>query len=367
MTQVDTKAKADIDASSKKAMKIGFLVNDIRTEEAGYTTIRLAKEAVGMGHEAWLLGLGDLQYDPDETISALGRTVPKKRYTTGESFLADLQGKKAVTRRLALEELDILMLRNDPSSDAIARPWATTVGIEFARLAMRHGVVVVNDPNGLAKAGSKMYFQLFPEEVRPRTLISRDREAIKDFVQGEGGMAVLKPLRGSGGASVFLVRRDDIPNLNQMIDAVSRDGYVIVQEYLPAAAQGDMRLFVMNGRPLRVKGRYAAFRRVRTGGDMRSNIHAGGKIQKADVDENALRIAEIVRPKLVQDGMFLVGLDIVGDKLMEINVFSPGGLGSAQRFTKINFNKYVIAALERKVNYMKYYGRNFNNAEMCTL
>ncbi len=103
---------------------------------------------------------------------------------------------------------------------------------------------------------------------------------------------------------------------------------------MPAAEQGDMRLFVMNGRPLRVKGKYAAFRRVRSGGDMRSNIHAGGIKAAAEIDHTALHIAEIVRPKLVQDGMFLVGLDIVGDKLMEINVFSPGGLGSAQQFEK---------------------------------
>ncbi len=138
-----------------------------------------------------------------------------------------------------------------------------------------------------------------------------------------------------------------------MIDAVSRDGFVIAQEYLPAAEAGDMRLFVMNGRPLQVKGKYAAFRRTRSGGDMRSNIHAGGKLAEAAVDQTALHIAEIVRPKLVQDGMFLVGLDIVGDKLMEINVFSPGGLGSAQKFTKINFSKYVINALERKAKYME--------------
>ena len=107
-----------------------------------------------------------------------------------------------------------------------------------------------------------------------------------------------------------------------------------------------MRLFVMNGRPLQVKGKYAAFRRTRSEGDMRSNIHAGGKLAEATVDQTALHIAEIVRPKLVQDGMFLVGLDIVGDKLMEINVFSPGGLGSAQKFTKINFTRYVINALQ---------------------
>ncbi len=166
---------------------------------------------------------------------------------------------------------------------------------------------------------------------------------------------------------MFLVRKEDVPNLNQMIDAVSRDGFVIAQEYLPAAEQGDMRLFVMNGRPLRVGRKYAAFRRVRSGGDMRSNIHAGGTKAAAEIDATALHIAEIVRPKLVQDGMFLVGLDIVGDKLMEINVFSPGGLGSAQQFEKTNFSTHVIEAIERKVQYMHHYGRNFDNVDMCTL
>ena len=247
------------------------------------------------------------------------------------------------------------------------RAWAQSVGINFGRVAMRHGVIVLNDPNGLAKAMNKMYFQLFPEEVRPRTLITIDRGEIKAFAREQGGPIVLKPLQGSGGRGVFLVRPEDIPNINQMIEAVSRDGYVIAQEYLPAAAEGDMRLFLMNGLPLRYKGKYAAFRRVRSGGDMRSNIHAGGKLQAAEVTDTALRIAEMVRPKLVQDGMFLVGLDIVGNKLMEINVFSPGGLGSAQKFEKVNFTHGVVSALERKVQYMQFYRRNFDNTELATL
>jgi len=100
---------------------------------------------------------------------------------------------------------------------------------------------------------------------------------------------------------------------------------------------------------------------------MRSNIHAGGHLAAAEIGTGDLQIAEIVRPKIVQDGMFLVGLDIVGDKLMEINVFSPGGLGSAQKFTKVNFCKFVLGALERKVQYMDYYVRQFDNIDMCTL
>jgi glutathione synthase len=347
-------------------MKIGFVVNDVMTEEASYTTTRLGCEAVNQGHEVFVLGVGDLAYDTDEHIRARARTVPQKKYKSHETYLKDLHSAKAAKIRVTVDDLDVLMLRNVPSDDYLKRPWASALAAEFGRVAMRRGVIVVNDPNGLAKASSKMYFQLFPESVRPRTLITRDREELKAFAKAEG-RCVLKPLQGSGGASVFLVQENDIPNLNQMIDAVSRDGFVIAQEYLPEAEKGDTRLFVMNGRPLQVRGKYAAFRRVRSGGDMRSNIHAGGKLAPAEIDGAALKIAEIVRPKLVQDGMFLVGLDIVGDKLMEINVFSPGGLGSAQKFTKINFNKYVIGALERKVEYMGYYGRNFDNVDMCTL
>jgi glutathione synthase len=347
-------------------MKVGFIVNDIRTEEAGYTTTRLSMEAINQGHEAWVMGVGDLAYDQDENIRARARMVPKSRYKSQETYIADLKGMRSVRERITLDELDVLMMRNVPSDDYMVRPWAAGIAIEFGRILMRHGVIVVNDPNGLAKAASKMYFQMFPEEVRPRTLITRDREEIKAFAREEEAI-VLKPVMGSGGASVFLVRKEDFPNINQMIDAVSRDGYVIAQEYLPAAHEGDTRLFMMNGRPLQVKGKYCAFRRTRTGEDMRSNIHAGGKLREAEITDEMLRIAEVVRPKLVQDGMFLVGLDIVGDKLMEINVFSPGGLGSAQKFTKINFSRYVIKALERKVDYMQFYGRNFDNVDMCTL
>ena len=348
-------------------MRIGFMVNDILTEEPGYTTTRLGMAAVNRGHEVWVMGAGDFAYDVDEKIRARAKSVPKKTYKSSEVYLKDLQGKKAELGRITVDDLDVLMLRNDPSTDTGLRAWAQSSGIIFGRAAMRHGVIVLNDPNGLAKASNKMYFQLFPEQVRPRTIITRDREEIKRFAKEEGGNIVLKPLQGSGGTAVFLVRKDDLANLNQMVEAVTRDGYVIAQEYLPAAIEGDTRLFLMNGMPLRYQGKYAAFKRVRTGEDMRSNIHAGGKLLQAELTDIHFKIAEIVRPKLVQDGMFLVGLDIAGDKLMEINVFSPGGLGSAQKFEKVNFCHSVIQALERKVEYMTYYKRKCDNVEMSTL
>ena len=348
-------------------MRIGFVVNDVFTEQAGYTTTRLGMWAVNRGHEVWMIGLGDFAYDPDENIRARAYSVPRKTYKTTETYLKALQSKTRTVERITVDELDILMLRSDPANETGTRSWAANAGIIFGRIAMRHGVIVLNDPNGLSKALNKTYFQMFPEEVRPQTMITRDLGDIRHFAKEHGGHIVLKPLQGSGGSGVFLLRPEDKSNLNQIVEALQRDGYIIAQEYLPAAEEGDIRLFMMNGRPLRYKGRYAAFRRVRTGDDIRSNVHAGGRLRPAEITHQQLHLAEIVRPKIVQDGMFLVGLDIVGDKLMEINVFSPGGLGSAQKFEKVNFSLAVIDALERKVQYMQFYQRNFDNDEMATL
>ena len=348
-------------------MRIGIVVNDITTEQSGYTSIRMAMWATNRGHEVWFIGLGDFAYDPAENISARAKKVARTNYKSTATYLSALQGKQAIKERITVDDLDVLLLRSNPADEVGKRPWAADAGIIFGRLAMRHGVIVLNDPNGLGKAVNKTYFQMFPEEVRPQTLITRDRDEIKQFVDDQGGRAVLKPLEGSGGTGVFLLHSEERGNLNQIIDSLLRDGYIIAQEYLPAAVDGDTRLFMMNGHPLRYRGKYAAFRRVRAGDDIRSNIHAGGTLKQAVITDTQLQLAEMVRPKLVQDGMFLVGLDIVGDKLMEINVFSPGGFGSAQKFEKVNFSHALIDALEKKVEYMRYYRKNFDNVEMATL
>lgn len=348
-------------------MKIGFVVNDVATEKAGYTTTRLAMTAVNLGHESYLLGVGDFIYVPDGAIHANAKSVTGSDYESSEDFLKEIQSPENETAKISVDELDVLLLRNDPSEDAAERAWAQTSGILFGQLAAQRGVIVLNDPENLANAQNKTYFQHFPEEVRPKTCISRDLNVIKSFIGEQKHKVVIKPLQGSGGQSVFLINEDEKANLNQMIEAVIRDGYCIVQEYLPAAVDGDVRLFVMNGRALRHEGEYAAFRRVNRTGDARSNMHAGGESVKAEVTDQMLDLVEMVRPKLVRDGMFLVGLDIVKDKLMEINVFSPGGLGSSQQHTGVDFSVVLIHDLERKVKYRKYYGMQIRNVDVATL
>jgi glutathione synthase len=266
-----------------------------------------------------------------------------------------------------VSDIDVLFLRNDPSLDVAERPWATHVGAMFGRLAADRGVIVLNDPHGLAHAQNKLYFQDFPKAVRPETLISKSIDEIRAFIDQHPMGAILKPLQGSGGKHVFKIGSTDEANLNQIFEAVSGEGYLIAQGYLPAATEGDIRLFLMNGRPLERDGVYAAMRRVPAKGEVRSNIHASGTAVAVEITPEILEIAEIVRPKLIEDGMFLVGLDFVGDKILEINVFTPGGLNAMHDLYQVDFAESVIEALERKVTQRNAYEGQIDNRTLATL
>lgn len=349
--------------SERSPLRIGFVVNDLAREMPTYTTTAMAMEAQHRGHEVWHIPLENFAYRPNEHLEARAHMGPASS-ADREAWIGSLQ--RSASECLDVTSLDVLFLRNNPAEDAPRRSWAEHVVVSLGHLAVQRGVFVVNDPVGLSRALDKLYLQSFPEEVRPRSLISRDRAEILAFVEAEKEV-VMKPLQGSGGTNVFLAREEDGANLNQMIDAVRRDGYVLVQEFLPEAEAGDIRLILMNGRPLQHEGQYAAIRRRRSGKDLRSNVHAGGTVEKGEVDEKMLRVAEAVRPKLVADGMFLVGLDMVGAKLLEINVFSPGGLVGATRLEGVQFAEQIIESLERKVEVRRSYGPRFDNAELATL
>jgi glutathione synthase len=211
-------------------MKIAFVVNRVDTELAGYTTTHLALAATHRGHESFVFGVEDFIYMPDGAVHAVARRPRRDHYDSLEAFLGELQGQQARIERIALDDVDVIMLRNDPSTDSTERPWAQSAGVLFGQLATTRGALVVNDPTNLAAAINKTYFQHFPEEVRPRTCICRKPEEIKQFIADLGGQGVIKPLQGSGGKNVFVIRNQDQANINQMIDAVLRDGYCVAQE-----------------------------------------------------------------------------------------------------------------------------------------
>ncbi len=348
-------------------MLIAFFVNDMEREFAGYTTTVLAFEAASRGHRICYVTPSDFVLNPDDSLSVHGRFPPKKKYKDRPEFFAMLTGKASKIDVIDMAEVDVLMLRNDPSIDAQASPWAMDVGILFGREAAKRGVIVVNDPDSLSKAINKLYFQSFPVEARAETLITKHSADIKAFAKDHGGQIILKPLQGSGGSGVFKLDTKNASNLNQMIEAIGRDGYIIAQSYVPAAAKGDIRFFLMNGVPLKIGDKYCALRRVASADDIRSNIHAGGTAEAVEIGETELRVAEMIRPKLIADGMFLVGVDIVGNKILEVNVFSPGNLNSCSTLNGVDFAVPIIDSLERKVAIAKQYAHRFDNRQLAIL
>lgn len=346
-------------------MNIGFIVNDINTEIHTYTTVNMGFRALQMGHKAFFMGVGELIYLPEGSMGALASEAnPKSK--TSEDMLGEMQSSDFEKRQISAKELDVLFIRNDPSDDQENRPWAQSAGVIFGRIAMKQGVIVLNHPDSLYNALNKMYFQHFPEVVRPKTIISRNPSDIRKFYEENGHKIVLKPLQGSGGKDVFLLK-EKATNLNQIVETIARNGYVIAQEYLPEAKKGDTRLIVMNGKPLQIDGKYAAFRRVNDNEDFRSNMSAGGHPEMAEINDDMLQLVDQIKGKLLQDGLFFVGLDIVGNKLMEINIFSPGGLISSGKRYGLDFFEVVVQAIEKKVYYRNLYKGDISNRELAVI
>jgi glutathione synthase len=145
-----------------------------------------------------------------------------------------------------------------------------------------------------------------------------------------------------------MVDGEDEPNLNQMMESVLEDGYVYAQEYVEGADEGDMRIFLLDGELIEVDGHVSAFRRVPDGNDPRANICAGGKMAPGDITDKQRAVVKAMHDKLVQDGMFFVGIDVIGDKVIEINTESPGGLQGIEHLYGVDICPTVIEALERR-------------------
>jgi glutathione synthase len=329
-------------------MRLAFFVRDVATEIDEYTTTRLARAAAQGGHEVWYLGVGDVELgESDGQLVAGARAAEFEKDDTLEAFMERIKERDA--ERIVMDDLDALFLRNESIDDLQDRPWASPLGVVFGQMLKARGVTVVNDPMSLTRATSKLYLEEFPEKIRPRSLVTRDPEAIERFV-GKVGHCVVKPLYGAKGRNVFMIEDADEANLAQMTEAVLQDGYAVVQEFVDGGEDGDARIFLLEGQILERDGKQAAFRRVPTGNDPRANISAGGRSVPLEIGDVERGIVEAMSEKLVADGMYLVGIDVVGDKVVEINAESPGGMQSVERLYGVDVCPTVIEALERRAD-----------------
>ena len=237
---------------------------------------------------------------------------------------------------VSLEDTDVVFVRKDPPFDEEYH-WLTLL-LEH----VRGRTLIVNDPRGLREANEKLYACNFPD-LMPRTLVSSSKRRIKHFLDEVNGKAVIKPVEGHGGGGVFALIAGD-NNVNGLIEAVTRDGtrVAMVQELIPEVTEGDKRILLLEGEPL------GAILRVPQG-DWRSNIHVGGRVVHAKLADADRRIIETVAPRVRADGLWLVGLDVIGGKLTEVNVTSPTGIQQMSRFDGVDYPGRVVDWLERRV------------------
>jgi len=327
-------------------VRLAFFVKDVATEIDEYATTRLARAASQGGHEVWYVGVEDVELgESDGQLVARARAAEFQSGDTLESFMEGI--KKRDAERIVMDDLDALFLRNESIDDLLQRPWASPLGVVFGQMIEARGVTVVNDPKSLIRAASKLYLEEFPAKIRPRSLVTRDPEAIERFV-GSVGRCVVKPLYGGRGRNVFMIEDETEANLAQMTEAVLQDGYAIVQEFVDGGEDGDARIFLLEGKILEAGGRPAAFRRVPTGNDLRANISVGARSVPLEIGDVELGIIDAMSDKLQADGMFFVGIDVIGDKVVEINAESTGGLQSVEWLYEIDVCPTVIEALERR-------------------
>ena len=238
------------------------------------------------------------------------------------------------TTNVRLADVACVLIRKDPPFDA------EYLYITLMLEKLRDRTLVVNDPRGLRDANEKLYTLHFAEHM-PRTLVTSDRERIHAFVAALG-TGVVKPLDGAGGSGVMVVARQD-RNARSIVDYITQEGrrHAMVQEYLPAVRAGDKRVLLLDGEIL------GAINRVPREDDVRSNIHAGGRVEPCSVTAQERAVVADMTERLAKDGLVFVGLDFIGGKLTEVNVTSPTGIQELSRHVGHDVAERVIVWIER--------------------
>jgi len=240
-------------------------------------------------------------------------------------------------RVAALTWFDAIFMRKDPPFDLTYYFATHVLGLVDPRVTF-----VLNDPRGLREANEKLYALHFPELI-PESLVSVDAARLKAFMEELGGEMIVKPLDGCGGAGVFHVHRGD-RNLNAILELSTLNGtrLVMAQRYLPAVRAGDKRLIVLDGEPL------GAILRVPREDEHRGNIHVGGRVERAPIDARDREICRRMAPRLEADGLWFVGLDVIGGLVTEVNVTSPTGVQEIDRLDGVCLAARVLDFVERR-------------------
>jgi glutathione synthase len=314
-------------------MKLLFVADPLETFKVYKdSTFAMMREAASRGHELWACEARDLVWRRGAQVSAQARRFR----ITGEGddwFEADARTSTV------LAQMDAVLMRSDPPFDS-EYFYAT----HLLEQAEREGARVFNKPSALRDHPEKLAILEFPQYIGP-TLVTRHAAEVRAF-HAEHGDIILKPLDGMGGMGIFRVGPDGL-NLGSIVETLNKHGAqtVMVQRYLPEIVKGDKRILLIDGVPVP-----HALARIPQGSEIRGNMAVGGKGVAQPLSARDREIAEAIGPVLAARGLLLVGLDVIGDCVTEINVTSPTGFQEITGQTGFDVARSFIEALERKLH-----------------
>ena len=299
-----------------------------RIDRSVDTTFFLMLEAQRREHELFY-------YRPENLSYENGKVVARGFNVT----VADIEGehvKFGAMRKRNLDSCDVILIRQDPP---VNMAYLTA---SFLLDRLTRGTLVVNDPRGLRDAPEKLSVLDFPDLIPP-TLISRDLATIADFREMHGSV-VIKPLYGNGGVDIFRLEPNDA-NVSVILESFQRH-YAepfVIQKYVPEVVDGDKRIILIDGKPA------GAINRVPLAGELRANMHVGGRAEGTGLTERDLQICSQIGPFLSKNGLLLAGIDVIGSYLTEINVTSPTGMREIADITGSNPAKTFWDSVEKIV------------------
>lgn len=317
-------------------MKFAFIIDPPARLIPGHdTSVALMEAAQALDHEVWVTQADSLSVIGGKTWALLNRmTLTPAQIIEGRWVVDEVWYHLEKPTLQPLETMDVVWMRTDPPVN-IPYLYATYLldAIDPEK------TLVMNAPKGLRAANEKMYALQFQDAI-PETIVSRDKQVIRDFVESKTA-AVLKPLGGKAGEGILFLEGND-RNFNSLIEISTQQGQlpVMVQTYLPAAKDGDKRIILLNGEPI------GAVNRIPTGKEFRGNMAVGGRVAKTEITERERQICTQLAPILQRDGLYFVGIDVIGGYLTEINVTSSTGVREIDLLDGVSLGKQVMEWVE---------------------
>ena len=311
-------------------MRLLFIIDPLdRLALAGDTSYALMLEAAARGWDVWTCQIEHLGLVGDDAVADASPTIVMPATTPREAFQLE------APRFHRLAAFDVVLMRKDPPVD-VAYLHATWI-LDHAR----GKTLLVNDPRGLRELNEHLAVLRFPQ-LTPPTIVTRSADKLRAFQAEQGGAIVVKPVDGYGGLGIFVVRDGD-PNASSILETSTGAGtrWTLAQKYLPEAVAGDKRIILVDGEPV------GAVLRVPATAEVRGNLHVGGQAVKTTIDARDREIIAAIGPFLRDHGQILVGLDVIGGQLTEINITSPTGVRHVSRLDDRNVAGPIMDCFER--------------------